>query len=477
VNEAVEQEPATELTLTLYVTLILLAAAVAGAMTGEPTAFFSILLLGLGWRALREQGPPALRLVFIYQWVQVTIGIFYFGITGRYSPTMAFSDYRTMVYIGLAALASLFGGMAVAKSLAWKINPSARVLPVSKFSNRDLVVLYLVSLIATGVLLQTGRFFPGLYQAAFVLASLRFGFLYLAFRRLSSPRLETKVFVPLLAFEVLLGFTGFFADFREPIVFAAMALLQIYNVRKVRHTVALTLITVAVCVLAVTWTAIKPEYRSVYDEAGTTKTERITLLRELSTRFASNAESQMANSVDMTVDRLWAIYYPALAVERVPSLIPHTNGEFMWSGIRHILTPRLFFPEKPALASNSEKVRKYSGLYVAGEETGTSIAFGYVIELYIDFGIPAMFVPLFLLGMLLFWVFRSVGRIIRDPDISVAATSTITWFALYQFEGSWSRLLGNTLTLVIVIGGTGFALDRYLAYRRSRYGYAVSHLA
>lgn len=64
-----------------------------------------------------------------------------------------------------------------------------------------------------------------------------------------------------------------------------------------------------------------------------------------------------------------------------------------------VVTPRILFPDKGALLSDSEMVRTYSGVFVAGAEQGTSIAFGYAAEAYLDFGLPSMFVPSFLFGV------------------------------------------------------------------------------
>jgi hypothetical protein len=60
----------------------------------------------------------------------------------------------------------------------------------------------------------------------------------------------------------------------------------------------------------------------------------------------------------------------------------------MWSALKHLVTPRVLFPDKGILASDSEFVRKYTGIPVAGADQNTSIAFGYAAESYIDFGIP-----------------------------------------------------------------------------------------
>ena len=110
------------------------------------------------------------------------------------------------------------------------------------------------------------------------------------------------------------------------------------------------------------------------------------------------------DDMDFFVDRLWAVYYPALALQRVPRVLPHENGQILWAAVRHILTPRLFFPDKPNIASDSDMVRKYSGVWVAGAEVDTSIAFGYAAEAYVDFAVPLMFLPILVWGLLLGWL-------------------------------------------------------------------------
>src|SRR4029077_12105570 len=103
-------------------------------------------------------------------------------------------------------------------------------------------------------------------------------------------------------------------------------------------------------------------------------------VRDLTTGFFNADRSDIWTTADALVERMWAIYYPALALERVPEVIPHTDGTILAAALTHIVTPRVFFPDKPELPSDSESVRKYSNVRVAGRETNTSIAFGYSIE-------------------------------------------------------------------------------------------------
>jgi len=105
--------------------------------------------------------------------------------------------------------------------------------------------------------------------------------------------------------------------------------------------------------------------------------------------WKGNGEDKMA-SVDGFVDRMWDVYYPALALARVPSVLPHTDGEMMMTALEHVLTPRILVPNKKDIESDSLQVRRYTGQMVAGPEQLTTISFGYEIQGYIDYGIPGM---------------------------------------------------------------------------------------
>jgi hypothetical protein len=170
----------------------------------------------------------------------------------------------------------------------------------------------------------------------------------------------------------------------------------------------------------------------------------------------------MLYTTDSLVDRMWTIYYPALALKRVPSVLPHTDGAIFGAALTHIVTPRIFFPNKGELPSDSDEVRKYSGVHVAGREVNTSIAFGYAAEAYIDFGIPVMFVPMFGFGVvvgLLYGMFRSL---IWHRELFVAFATVAFWSSLYLFERSWATMMGVTVAFMVYLGGPMVLLDRFL---------------
>jgi hypothetical protein len=72
------------------------------------------------------------------------------------------------------------------------------------------------------------------------------------------------------------------------------------------------------------------------------------------------------------MSRLWPAYYPALAMRRVPASRPHERGALLGASLEFVLKPRLLFPDKPSLDNaDSNMVRQYAGVLVAGEREGT----------------------------------------------------------------------------------------------------------
>ena len=309
------------------------------------------------------------------------------------------------------------------------------------------------------------------------MVSLRLGVLYLMFRRLVRHGLRREWFFGLLVFELLLGFTGYFAGFREPMVLAALALLEVFRPRSAEHWVRLAAIGALVAFAGLLWMGIRTVYRAEIDSGvlSSSRADRLSRIGSLSMEWVAESES-VAQDVDMLVERMWAIYYPALAVARVPDVLPHEDGSIMLAALKHIVTPRILFPEKGILPSDSEMVRKYSGVYVASTEQNTSIAFGYAAESYVDFGIPIMFAPALAFGAFMGFAYRYLFRFFEFRELSVGCTSVVFWLALYLFERSWIKTLGTSLTLMIFVGGLMLVVDRALAGQRNRSKPARRHV-
>jgi hypothetical protein len=313
--------------------------------------------------------------------------------------------------------------------------------------------------------------YPSVRQIIVTADTARLGILFLLLRRLLVPTPRWFWIGGILCLEVTLGITGFFAGFREPLVLGALALLEIFDGRNARHWAAMAAAMAAGVAVGLLWMGIRGEYRRNFiaiDNFETSRSARLQNIETLSLSFLHADSESTWETADTLVDRMWTVYYPALAVERVPASLPHTRGEILSAALVHIVTPRVFFPGKPDLQSDSEKVRKYSGVFVAGTEQNTSIAFGYAAEAYVDFGVPGMFVPVLLFGLAMGCVYRVFERLILHHELFVAFGTVAFWMSLYLFERSWATMLGISLGMMVYLGAPVVVLDRFLMIRHER---------
>jgi hypothetical protein len=430
-----------------------------------------IVLLWAIWKVLFEDGtPPVLAMALSFQWMQVTLGIYYFGLTGRQVEAMYASDYRRMVLIGLGCVAVLLLGLAAGLRLAeakLERKPSG---PSFALSWRGLFIGYVASIFLNAFLVEMAWHVPLLTQGILAVGYLRLGLLYLIFRRLTQPKMRWTWFLGILLMELVLGFTGFFASFREPLVLAALALIECFNRRLPSHWVRLAAIGSAMVVLGVVWMGIRSTYRKEFarEDFASSRSARLGTVGSLSSQWLGSDVASMVEDTDRLVERLWTIYYPAIAVSRVPDVLPHEGGAIMLSALKHIVTPRLLFPDKEPLPSDSELVRKYTGIPVAGADENTSIAFGYAAEAYVDFGLPLMFLPSLLFGVFMGILYRLAYHLMYHRELAVALVSVVFWLSLYLFERSWIKTFGLTLTLIIYLGGVVWLLDRHFRAKAAR---------
>jgi len=449
------------------VIVLIFGAAILTVLADDWIAFLALVTLWLGWRYLpREPGAPIAAAAFTYQWMQVTIAIFYAAITGREIMDMRLVDYRPMILVGLASVVAMFGGYLIGAGFYRRRRPAVpRVVVQMPVSLAQIVVCYAASVALTGTLLHFAWNTPKLTQVILVLSLARYGLLFILVTRLLGPPPRWGWIALIALMEVALGFGGFFADFRQPLVIIAIAVMGKLDLRRPRTWAAIGAISISAVTAGIAWTGIKPVIRIGFEES-TSTVDRIVRAASTAKVVLGDDPQAWQRETDGFVSRLWQVKYPAMALARVPAVLPHENGAILWSVLVHIFTPRFLFPEKGELPSDSEKVRKYAGIWVAGRETGTSYAFGYAAESYVDFGIPLMFFPIFFYGLLMGVARRHLVRLIRHSELRDGAIAIIFWSSLYLFETSWVMMVGQAITQLVTIGGGAVLIDHALSRKR-----------
>lgn len=446
-----------------------------GLLANDWMASAAMLVLFIGWKfLLREPGPPIIAAAFSNQWLQITVGMLYFAATGRRIMEMQTDDYRPMVLIGLASILVLFAGFYITAGFGRAKRAPIEAPKQLPWSNYRIAVCYAITVAVAGLLQEIAWSYNGLTQVILVLSRIRYVFLFLLVTRLVKPRLRWQMLCAILAAEITLGFTGFFADFREPLVIIGVAIFGAMDRRKAATWVIISSIAVLAIGSALIWTAVKPIIRQQY-LASISASQRLNSVVVLTGSTFSSGIERWKGETDHLISRIWVVYYAGLAYKRVPSVVPFENGAILRGAVDNILKPRLFFPNKPEIASQSDEVRKYAGVWVLGKETKTSFAFGYAGESYVDFGLPWMFLPIFILGGLMGAGYRWLNKRISYDELRIGVTIVIFWSTMGLYEASWVMIIGPGLTIFAILGGGAVMLDRVL--RNSTKGMPIRRVA
>src|SRR5713101_745906 len=436
---------------------------VVGTIMDQWLMAASLPVLWAIWRFLRlKDGPPVLAFAFTFHWSQVVIGLFYYAATGREPLGMQAPMYGEMVGIGLVCVLTLIAGVLIGDYLVSR-TMNQHATRETSLGWSTLLVVYVSILVFRTSLRDLAWSNIQLAQGILAITYIRFALFYLILRRL----VLSERYVAAAGFaivEVVAGMTGFYAEFREPLFIAAVVLAEQFDYRRVRHWVSFAVVAVAAMFAGVLWIGIRTTVRANFDDrAQFTMTEKLNYTSTLVDAWWSGNAQDKLMSLDAFVDRMWDVYYPALALARVPEVLPHTNGDMMMVALQHVFTPRILVPGKADVESDSLQVRKYSGVAVAGPEQGTTISFGYEIQGYIDYGTPGLFVPVLLYAVFMGAAYRFFLRMIRHRELGVAIVTVMFWMSLYAYNRSWAKMLGLSLTLMVYLGGVTLLIDRYLA--------------
>jgi hypothetical protein len=309
----------------------------------------------------------------------------------------------------------------------------------------------------------------GLSQPLIVLASLKLSFvILLGFVWIASGR-GLLLFGAAVMIELVLGFTGFFSDFKEVFLAVGIAFLAAASAHWRRIRPALIVGLPLLLLLGAVWTAIKPSFRAIQNQGSGQQQVNIAASESLQAARTLSAQlgaSDISEGFVQLLLRLSYVDFLAAVLEYVPAVRPHESGSLWGEAIYHVLTPRILFPDKPPLPSDSERTMRYTGRSLASADAGTSISIGYVGESYVDFGlIGAVLIP-FCIGTLYALMIRhllSLGR--RHNPAFLIAILVVLLTGARQFEASTIKMFPGLIWAWIVgaaVIGSWHYVDNFL---------------
>ena len=377
----------------------------------------AILAVKLLWR---PGEPPTLLLLIAIHLVQVSTAILYADFLGE--PVNSLSDFgvdlqaATWIALGAVLCLALGANSGSAGPPIWQ--PTLAQAEAHQWQPKLAFAFFLVTFalellfeglgtISEGVRqIFTGRLgniqWIGIFLLTYVCVSQNRGFLYL---------------FTAVGIELAIGFTGFFGGFRD--VFFAL-FVDIASARprlQMRSIISMVVAAAVALVLSSFWSAIKPKYRAFLNGGTHAQVVLAPLEDRLSYIVARASEADagtLATGFDILVRRMAYVEFFGATLENVPARKPYENGAMTIAAISHIFLPRLFFPDKAALPSDTRITIDYTGLPLR-YRADTSISIGYPGEFYIDFGVIGLFICMTILGFCYGKATRIVQRLFRSP--------------------------------------------------------------
>ncbi len=407
-------------------------------------AVFSTLM-ALVWR---PGEPPVLAFAIGFQWLQVSTKVFHADILDI--PVASMFPVRggdRAIWLSLAGLVVLGLG---ARFGILKLRTGRRVdflRELRALSERKLFAAYLLAFV---VQLVGGRlvwYVPGLSQILLSVLNLKWFFFFLfVFVALVLKRSVIPVFFA-VALEASIGFTGFFSEFKTVFVVFLVGYLTVRSKPTLRNFRDVTAIVVLLFALAVVWMAVRSDYRQLVsggERAQVIRLEFLERTRSMIGMLQDLDRVRLSEAAEDLAERISYVDYFARVLMRVPAVIPHEQGRLWMNAILHMARPRILFPNKPILASDSELTMKYAGGRLSSTEEGTSISMGYFVESYIDFGPIGMMFPIFLVGLAWGLAYRFFLTRLTWRGYAFAGVSAVLIHA-NQFEMHNVKLVGSLL--------------------------------
>ena len=437
-----------------WLTLVVLTA--MGLLSPNPSLTLAVwwtvpLFVALLWRRYE---PPILLFAVSIQWVAVTTKVFHANIIGVSVSELFLDDVIIEAIVrGLVGLIVLALGMRVALMGLPAKGRNELWVEARGLSETHVWYAYWLALIL-GIFLQ-GIIWstPRLAQILLPVFNIKWVFFFLLAVCVFTKKRGYFLLWSVVGVEVIIGFSGYFSGFKQ--VFFVLTVAYLTMGKKLRGTRLFFVAAICAIVfsLSVVWMAVRDDYR--YFVSGGTRMQVVTVsverrLTKLINLIRDASGKAYIDGIEGLANRIAYVDMFANVLNYVPSVMPHEDGRLWGKAIRHILIPRILFPEKGRLESDSELTMKYTGLRLASYAQGTSVSMGYMTESYIDFGPIWMYFPVFVIGALwggMYRYFITSGRsIILNYGTAVAVLINAN-----QFEMHSTKLIGSMVMSFIVM--------------------------
>jgi hypothetical protein len=410
-----------------------------------------MLAMKLLWR---PGEPPTLLLLIAIHLVQVSTALLYANVLGLdVNSTSEFRvDLEYATWVALGAVLCLTLGMSAGSAGPPIWQPAVAQAEARTWPPEIAFVFFLVTFALELLFTELSTISEGARQIFLAGSNIRWiGVFLLTYVCLSQQRGFGYLLV-VVGIELVVGFLGFFGGFRDVFFVLFVAVASARPRLEMRSIVSLIVAAAFALVLSSFWSAIKSDYR-VFLNRGTHAQVVLAPVDERLSYIGARAEEAdagtLAKGFNLLVRRMAYVEFFGATLQNVPARKPYENGAMTIAAISHIFLPRLFFPDKAALPSDTKVTIVYTGLPMM-YRSDTSISIGYPGEFYIDFGVVGLFICMAILGFCYGKATRIIQQSFKSPLIGYAATIPLLMPG-FMFETSLPKVLGGVATAFIFL--------------------------
>lgn len=421
-------------------------------------AAFGVLfcMTGMTWRA---EEPPILAFCLAYQWCFIATGYIYQQVTGTYPGLERVAHIELAVGLSLLGLLTLATGIRFGIHLLHQqeiaapkqISGAHTAYPIPR------LFLWVIGLYSLNwlVRLTPMTLYFDAAQLIYNLLALRTIF----FAMLVLIVLQTQVgygyAVAAFIYVLLPQLASMMSHFKESFFVLSIALLGQWrpwlptatDPRHARLLCTMIAFGSALLAMAIFWEGgIKPIWRPamMHSQVTGAPLQKLSAFIDVVHTASQRLDVRQATK-DLASRMASSAGYFSHVLARVPAIIDYEHGRLTLRAFTHVVQPRFFFPHKPNLGGDSWLVRKYAGIHVADEKQGTSVGLSYMAQFYIDFGLPGMFIPLFLYGLLIGLIYQSLRFAAPSPLFFQSIVMVIFLQHFMSYEGEIAKLLGGLI--------------------------------
>ncbi len=275
--------------------------------------------------------------------------------------------------------------------------------------------------------------------------------------------------VVILLIGFILSFSSYFSTFKIFFVCLLLASLGKLESMRLRHYFGLTVLVGSLTYFMVFWSLVKINYRfftgTQEHRSLSTVDGTVQALGYLWDRFSGMDAKDIDVGVASLFYRVQYMEYYALVVKKTPAELNFQKGNELAETIEFLTTPRFLNPNKKKLDPSS-KVNKFTGRKVTTAKQGVSISIGYFANLYIDYGLYLMTIPLLALAFLLFQMLKWIIKSFKANEYVKLSLVYSTVLVLGFFESDIDYYLGtvrNSFVLLLLLRRLPFnKIEAYL---------------